>query len=108
MAQQFDIRIEAGADSDVRFFVDGIDAQSGSFKMQVRKDFMTPDVIDELSNSNGRINVDADGCVHLLFSSQRSNEMRGTEAFYDIFFTDGVNVTKVLQGRFKCVLQITR
>lgn len=108
MAQRYDITIEAGADSDVRFYVDGADVKGGDVRMQVRKDFMTDDIIDELTVSNGRIIIDDDGCVHLNFSSVKSNQIRGTDAFYDIFLSADGNTTRILQGRFKCVMQITR
>lgn len=112
MAAVYNISIDAGADSDVRFSVsdpNGSSITDCTFKMQLRKNHMSGEVVDELSTANGRITVDEDGVAHLRFSAARSDEIRGFEGYYDIFMTDPTGLhTKILQGTFKCLLQITR
>lgn len=79
-------------------------------KMQVRKSASSPDVLLEMSTTNGKIQLTpATGTITLVFSATTTADISWTRGKYDLELTsaDGT-VTRLIEGEISVSREITR
>lgn len=79
-------------------------------KMQIRKSVSSPDVLLELSTSNGRIDiVSGTGTITLLINAATSAAITWSSGVYDLELTSsGGLVTRLMQGTITVSKEVTR
>lgn len=87
-----------------------LDLTGYSARMQVRSDFIAPDVLLELTTANGRIIITpATGMLELVINATDSALLDFSKGIYDLEIESPAGeVTRILQGVVTLSKQVTR
>lgn len=106
-AGTYNFTIEQNADMNktLTFYTDSTrtsteDISSYTIEMQIRKTKDSVDFIDELTDSNSRIDMTnaGSGIIILKWTAAQTASFDFYEAYYDLVFTDGGVKTRKLEG----------
>lgn len=113
LAGKYDITIEAGATFTLSLtYVGedgaGVDLTGYSARMQMRTSVSSPDVVLELSTTNGRISIDNDNSqIVLAIASADTEDLTGT-GVYDLELFNGSLVERLIEGSYTVIAEVTR
>lgn len=117
MAGIYDFTLDQGSDTNIAltFYTDTsqttpINVSTYTFSCQVREHKEDESFIDELTTSNGRISMidAATGKIVLIFSAATSKLYSFDTAYYDLESTNGVVVTREMQGKITLDKEVTK
>ena len=116
-AGTYNFTIEQGADlnKSMTFYTDAtkttpVDLSSYTMAMQIRKNKADVDFIDSLTNANSRIDMTnaATGIIILKWTAAQTAAFNFDEAVYDLEFTTGGVVSRMLQGKITLSKEVTK
>lgn len=116
-AGTYDFTIEQGADLNktLTFYTDStktvvLDLSTYSMAMQIRKTKESVDYIDSLTSGTARIDTTnaATGIIILKWTAAITAAFNFNEAFYDLEFTVGGVVSRMLQGTITLSKEVTK
>lgn len=81
-----------------------------SAKMQIRKSAASPDVLLELSTTNGKLTITPNtGTVTMIFNAATTTAIDWSRGRYDLELTSGTGVvTRLIEGEITVSKEITR
>ena len=113
LAGLLDITIEQGATFDLAFvYEDGsgnpIDMTGMTARMQLRRQYNSPDALFELTTENGRIAIDVPtGTITLNILAIETAILSGS-GVYDLELVNGAVVNRLLEGSYSICLEATK
>ena len=116
-AGTYDFTIEQGTDlsKTMTFYTDStktttVDLSSVTMRMQIRNEKNSVDFIDELTDSNSRINTDdaATGVIILIWADLVTTAFDFATAVYDLEFEEGGVITRILEGSITLNKEVTK
>lgn len=113
LAGLLDIEIEQGATFELVFIYQDelgnpIDLTGMTARMQLRRQYKSPEVLIELSNANGRIIFDPyAGKITLRIAATDTEGLTGS-GVYDLELIDGSTVNRLLEGSFIICNEVTK
>lgn len=113
LAGLFDIEIEQGATFDIAFlYEDGdgnpIDLTGMTARMQLRRQFNSPDSLLDLTTENGRISIEGlTGTITLYVSATDTALLTGS-GVYDLELVNGSAVNRILNGSYNICSEVTK
>lgn len=114
-AGNYDFQFNQGTDYNVPIKLsdaegNALDLTGFKARMQIRRFSWSPDVVDDLSSENGRIDINAqDGMLTLHFSNEKTSAFPVADLVYDLELVsaDG-KVSRIMEGAVTISAEVTR
>lgn len=113
LAGLLDITIEQGATFNLEFLYqdqngDPIDLTGMTARMQLRRQFNSPDALLNMTTENGRISLSGtSGTITLNISATDTASLTGS-GVYDLELVNGPVVNRILEGSYSICPEVTR
>ena len=117
MAGIYNFKLDQGSDKDITltFYTDTtktetIDLSGYHWKMQLRKQKDDISYIDELSDTNSRIDITdaATGIIILKFPNASSSKYDFEKCYYDLESINGTSINREIEGQITLNKEVTR
>lgn len=113
LAGLLDIEIEQGATFNLEFLYQDdsgtpINLTGMTARMQLRRQYNSPDPLIILTTENGRITITPLlGKINLIINASDTEDLTGS-GVYDLEIVNGSVVNRILEGSFKVCLEATK
>ena len=114
-AGTYDFQFDQGTDYNIPIRLSDAEGEAlnlSGFKarMQIRRFSWSPELIDDLSSENGRIDIDQEnGLMTLHFSNEKTSSFPIADLVYDLELTSSEGrVSRIMQGAVEISAEVTR